>query len=445
MIVFHPSPAVVLRALDLFARNRRTDLGWAARRLFLEHPDDAVRAAALRAQLAVLDDPGVLESALDDRSPVVRAAAVVGLISRGRADAPPVASALAALRADPDIAPQIALARAIRLQPSARLEDLLLELAAINHPDVQLECVSAMAELASERFLVALVGTLGNRLLRPVARAGLVRIGTPALTLLSDALADRATRFEVRLHIPRSISRFSAERAIPILLRELLRQEDAALRFKIVRGLGRLRADRPTITMDDRILEQTLREALKEALRLKHWHEVIAADSAVLEAVADSAHRLLSDLLADEAAQSIEMVFRLLDLRYPAEKFEHVFLGLQGSPMARASSVEIIGHVVASPLRAAVLALTAGDTDAPPIQAEDAVYQAGAMTDEEVTAEIIDHAPGPLRVIASRYAGERGFTALRDSIARVVDEEPTAFRWTLCNSVALLERGGDAA
>ena len=87
--------------------------------------------------------------------------------------------------------------------------------------------------------------TLSNRPLRPVARAGLVRIGTPALTLLADALADRSTPFDVRLHIPRSISRFAAERAIPILLRELLREEDGALRFKIVRGLGRLRADTP--------------------------------------------------------------------------------------------------------------------------------------------------------------------------------------------------------
>ena len=79
--------------------------------------------------------------------------------------------------------------------------------------------------------------------LRPVARAGLVRIGTPALTFLADALADRATPFEVRLHIPRSISRFTADEASLILLRELRREKDLAVRFKIVRGLGRLRAD----------------------------------------------------------------------------------------------------------------------------------------------------------------------------------------------------------
>jgi len=61
------------------------------------------------------------------------------------------------------------------------------------------------------------------------------------------------------------------------------------------------------------------------------------------------------------------------------------------------------------------------------------------------TAEIIEHAPGPLRVIASRYAGDRGFTALRDSIARFADDEPPAFRWTLNKSLALLESARDGA
>jgi AAA family ATP:ADP antiporter len=445
VILFHPCAAVVLRGLELFARERRTGLEWATRRLFLEHPDDDVRAAALRAQLAVLDDPAILESALEDSSAVVRAAAVIGLISRGRAEAPAVAGALAALRADSDAAPQLALARAIRHQPSERLEDLLLDLAATDDPGVRLECVQAMAELASPRFLVALVGALNNRELRPVARAGLVRIGSPALTFLSEALADRSTPFDVRLHIPRSISRFAAARAIPILLRELTCEKDLALRFKIVRGLGRLRTDAPEIRIDDAVVEQTLREGLKDALRFRHWHRVIDGDGTALEAAGDGSHRLLADLLADESTQAIEIVFRLLDLRYPAEKFEQVFHGLHGSPTARASSLEIIGHVVSNPLRQAVLALIQDTAEAPPAPPEDAIYEARPMTDEEATAEIIEKAPGPLRVMASRYAGEKGFTALRDAIAGFAGTEPAAFRWALNKSVAELERGSDAA
>jgi hypothetical protein len=94
-------------------------------------------------------------------------------------------------------------------------------------------------------------------------------------------------------------------------------------------------------------------------------------------------------------------------------------------------------------LRKEVLALTGENPDAPG-QSEDAIYEGRPMTDEEVTAEIIEHAPGPLRVIACRYAGERGFTALRGVIARCADGEPSAFRWTLDKSLALLERGVDA-
>ena len=66
------------------------------------------------------------------------------------------------------------------------------------------------------------------------------------------------------------------------------------------------------------------------------------------------------------------------------------------------------------------------------------------MTEEEITAEIIEHAPGPLRVIASRYAGDEGFTALRHSIARFADDEPAAFRWALNNSLARWSAVDDA-
>jgi len=59
-------------------------------------------------------------------------------------------------------------------------------------------------------------------------------------------------------------------------------------------------------------------------------------------------------------------VFLIVAVR--AEKFEHIFRGLQGNPMARASSVEIIGQVVASPLRAAVLILAEENADSPPFQ-----------------------------------------------------------------------------
>src|SRR5262249_26848256 len=56
LILFHPSKPVVLRALELLVREKRTDFVQVADRL-LTHGDAEVRAAALRARAAVEPDP----------------------------------------------------------------------------------------------------------------------------------------------------------------------------------------------------------------------------------------------------------------------------------------------------------------------------------------------------------------------------------------------------
>src|SRR6266496_220410 len=74
--------AEVLRALELFAREGRTDFLPVADRL-LAHADPEVRAGALRARTRVRSEEGLLRAADADPSPLVRATALVGLVSGG--------------------------------------------------------------------------------------------------------------------------------------------------------------------------------------------------------------------------------------------------------------------------------------------------------------------------------------------------------------------------
>jgi AAA family ATP:ADP antiporter len=65
LILYHPTPAVVLRALVLFEEAGRTDFLPVADRL-LQHPDPEVRAAALRARATAEPDEEQLRDALGD-------------------------------------------------------------------------------------------------------------------------------------------------------------------------------------------------------------------------------------------------------------------------------------------------------------------------------------------------------------------------------------------
>ena len=83
LVLYHPSDAVVLRALDLFTVSGRQDFLAILGRL-LEHDAPAVRAAALRAHAWAFGPRQELYVRLaDDPSPIVGATALVGLVSYG--------------------------------------------------------------------------------------------------------------------------------------------------------------------------------------------------------------------------------------------------------------------------------------------------------------------------------------------------------------------------
>ena len=113
---------VVLQALQLFARDGRTDFLPVADRL-LRHADPEIRAAALRARTRVGPDQELLRAAAADASPLVRATArggPRGLRARGRAGRGRRSRSSSA--AD-DAQTSVALARAIAAQPLPVFED----------------------------------------------------------------------------------------------------------------------------------------------------------------------------------------------------------------------------------------------------------------------------------------------------------------------------------
>src|SRR5207245_6570407 len=172
LILYHPSRPVVLRALELFETSGRTDFVPVADRL-LDHADPDVRAAALRARSAAKPEQSVLAKAMGDPSAVVRATALVGLVSGGwlaegsGLEEPLRGSAEA----------QAGLARAIRRQPSHAFEDALVRLSESPSPEVQALTAEAMGAVKSPRFLPALLSMLGTREARHAVRTAFLEHG----------------------------------------------------------------------------------------------------------------------------------------------------------------------------------------------------------------------------------------------------------------------------
>jgi HEAT repeat protein len=344
------------------ARNRR-DFVPPARRL-LDAPDEEVRTAALRALTAVggPDEHAILRRALSDPSPPVRATALVGLIlSSG--DAARFADDVRAVVEAPEREGRLALAQAIRRSPGPVFHDILVQLAAIPEPDLQAETAGIIAAAPDPSFLPLLLPMLGDRVARPEARAAMVAVGGPALAMLDHAMSDPALPRRLRMHLPRTVSRFGSQAAANVLSRHLEDERDEAVGHKILRGLGRLIAENEHIRTDPDLIDRNLTAVLTRAITVLGWRLTIAEHMAAT--MPTPAGVLLVELLREKEETSTERAFRLLGLRYPDEDMHAVYVGLHsGDVHGVASGRGVVEHLVTGPMRDALLALVAhGDHD----------------------------------------------------------------------------------
>jgi HEAT repeat protein len=402
----------------VFSRAGRTDFMPIAARLG-DHAEPEVRAAALRARWTVQREERSLREALADPSTLVRATALAGLLSSGWASAED-RRALDALRESGSREERRALAEAIRLQPSPAFEDLLVQLA--DDPDVQVQALAAtaMGALRSPRFLPVLLPMVAERDVRRAAREALLAIGPPALRFLDESLADHHLPHELRRHLPRTISRFAPREAAAVLQRHLTVEPDGMVRFKILRGLGRIAAEHPEVPFDEGVLKAGTSRTLEAAFRLAHWQGVLREGARQDERRATRGHELLVTLLRDKQVHTVERVFRLLGLQHRDEDFESIYRGLRNrNAKVRAGSREFLENLLASPLREAVLALIDDTAGADPLAGAGPYYQAQPMQYEDVLARILDTAGESLRCIAAHHVGELGLQHMRPRLEQL--------------------------
>lgn len=409
LILYHPSRPVVLRALELFETSGRTDFVPVADRL-LDHADPEVRAAALRARTAAQPEQAVLTRAMGDPSPLVRATALVGLVSG--AGAPEASSLEESLTGSAEA--QAALARAIRRQPNAAFEDALLRLAEATSPEVQALTAEAMGAVKSPRFFPALLSMLGTREARHAVRAAFLEHGDEALRFLDEALGDWALPHDIRRHLPRTISRFAAGPAGAVLISHLLPEPAGMVRFRMIRGLGRIATDNPDVRLDPAVLKEATARTLEASFRLVHWRSILERGAREDPRRATRGHGLLLDLLRDKEIHAVERIFRLLGLQYRSENLRQIHRGLRNTnAKVRSGSRELLENLLAPPLREAVLALVDDAPAGTRLAQATPYYRASDMSYEALLVTLLESASETVQSLAAFHVGELGLTALR--------------------------------
>jgi ATP/ADP translocase/HEAT repeat protein len=426
LILYHPTPAVVLRALELFEAAGRTDFTPVADRL-LGHADAEVRAAALRSRTAVEPDEERLQEALGDPSPLVRATALAGFLAEAAPDAD-TKSLLEVILGEKSPEARRALARVIQGRPVPAFLPVLEVLATEVDDSVQVAVARSIAALGEESFLPVLLEQLRREAVRSEARRAFRSFGATGLEFLERALEDSTLPQELRRHIPRTIAGFPAADAVAVLQRHLLKERDGMVRFRILRALGRVATRHPGVSLDGARLAEAAGRTLETLGRLSHWGSILERGAEADASRLTPGHMMLVALLRDKATNAEERLFRLLGLMHRGEDFRRIYRGLRSADRrVQASSRELLENILRPPLKAPVLALV--DRDSGPVgrAAMASYYERDPLDYESLVARLVEQPGETLRSLAVFHVGELGLPGLRRRIEELRSQETSLF------------------
>ncbi len=332
LILYHESEEVVLKGLDIISRIDEQD--WRPHAVRLSHSNSVkLRTGALRA-LGRACEADLIREALDDSSPEVRAHAAFQIARCEGPKHPTEHPAIRKLLADAAnssaaerVQMRLGLLEALREDADESWVDVLLAVAESERSPRVIDAVAhAVMRVPDPRFVPVLVRSLDLRDARAAVRDALVRIGAPAFDALSRALSDPETPLAVRRQTASAIASFGTQRAADLLSHHLASETDGLLRYRVLRGLGRL-ASEPLVQVDKAVVDEEMERNLSEHLRLMSLLVPLDEDEDV-PAGARGSDMLLTGLLRDKMRQAMERAFRLFNILHPDEDMRSIFVAL---------------------------------------------------------------------------------------------------------------------
>lgn len=432
LILHHDSPRVLRRALDVLATPDRRDWIPLAERL-LERADPEVRASAVRA-LAGSGMSGIAERATLDPSPQVRVAAAFFLadardplgdarlgeiLERDGADGFEARLALLALLGDYG-------------QPSfAGVVDRILERDRAR-PRVAALAAAAIERTAALHHLPYLVASLGTRGARQAVREALVRLGDPGFEAARAALSDPHTPLALRRELPSVIAGFPRQAAVDLLAAQLASESSGAVRYKILRALGRLSNPSRTpagakLRFEREVFERETQRALEEHLRIEGLLVGLHASTELPRIEANGVGGALLGLLEDKAAQSLERAFRCLQLVHRHEDIEGVHDALRrGDRVARSHALEFLEALrVDRPAVKELLRLVVDDLEpAERVRRAAALVPPAPADHDAALAVLLDDPEELVAALAAYHVLDAGIVRLRPLVLEAFARRP---------------------
>jgi hypothetical protein len=267
---------------------------------------------------------------------------------------------------------------------------------------------------------------------KAAARESLLQYGELGARHLRDALFDSRVSREIRLSVPRTLSKIHAQWALNALQAGLL-EEDRLIRFEVILALKEMARRFPDLTVDRQIVES----AVMSDAQL-YFRRFVIADA--LFGHGKESDSLLYHALTESMERVRERVMWLLSLLYPGKDLRPAWSGLNSAdPLQRAHATEFLDNLLAGNLKTYVFPLY---SDGPPDQRLRAALNSLGLDFIETDAAIrwlLAQDDRWLKAAATWEIGVRKWTAYREPLLALAAARDDVLRETAQLALERLE------
>ena len=455
----------VLFGLDLIEKLNPNEVVTRLPRTLLRHSSPSVRSRAIRL-FSIHPDATTLEEItlmLQDENPQVQAEAISAACAIFKRDAIPVVRPYLE-SADWQIKRQVLLCLlrhgdgVMRDSALKRLYEMMDDRSAEGEPG-RVEAVRLAAEVHDPAFSTYLsrliredqscrvvqaamaaagkgkyrglvrdiVFLLGGKPTRAGAREALTEYGEIAVKELRASLFDFRTPRDIRLNIPRTLSKIHSQPAMNALLGGLL-EEDGSIRFNSVLALEEMVRRFPDLKVDREIIESAITSDVMLYCRRFAIFFVLFANG---EDPAGERDSLLSQALTDSLERVKERVMWLLSLIYPAKDIRRFWAALNsGEPNRRAHAIEFLDNLLSGEIKSYVFLLFGDAPQADRFRASLDALGMETIDRESALHALFEQSDIWLRAATVWEIGSRVLTGFRGDIAELLNSDHALLRET---------------
>jgi ATP:ADP antiporter, AAA family len=356
----HPSPVVRSRSLKLFAASTDPEKLKEIVRL-LEDENGEVQAEAINVVCAIRKEDAIplMRPYLESPDPRVQRSAIECLLHHGDAEIREVAMAsFRKMIANPGVDGAAGRIEAARLMGEVDDPEFPGYLSKLIREDPSFPVIREALTAAGKRKKPTLLRDIIMRLCCPKtkrwARQALIEYGEVAVETLREALLDSNISRDIRLSIPRTLSKIESPGAIDALLSGL-NQEDGSLRYKVILAIEEMARRLPNLPIDRHVIEMAI------AAEAGRYYRRFLSFFALFGDGYDQSMNdgwLLHQTLLENMEREKERVLRLLSLIYPPEDIRSATTALQsGSRAKQAQAIEFLDNLLTGEVKRHVFPL----------------------------------------------------------------------------------------